>query len=438
MSTPPRIPYRIRQVPDPADARTYLGTPDAFAWVKGAHGVVGVGKAATFTPTQSHPTAAAAKWLRDVSWQEVSGSAPASQAPPAPMAFVSLPFDPESSADQGGLVVAEVTLFVSEGGSWLVEAGQAAREALRPVADVLAASFECSRQPSAPATDGRITFDQGQLSADQWCEQVKLTTGHINAGDFVKAVLARDTIACSTKPWDLGNVLRQLADSYPACWTYSWGGLIGATPELLARQDTQSVMSRVLAGSVPQNDDPEQNLRARGELAASAKDRYEHQLAVESVEEVFAKFDLALAENRSHIVGLRNVAHLATDVHASANGQHSILDLVHELHPTAAVGGTPRQPATEWIRRAERMDRGRYAGPVGWVNAAGHGEVGLALRCGQLLPPSDQGLHQLQLFAGCGIVGASDPQSELAESEAKFDALRKILTANQREQTITR
>lgn len=438
MSTPPCIPYRIRQLPDLLDLTEYLGTPNAYAWTKNAQGAIGVGEAASFSDAPPGVAGQVATWWREVMWHQTAGSATAGQNPPAPIGFVSLPFDPHNSVDRGGVVVAEVTIFTSDNGTWLLEAGESATSDMRPVDEVLAASFVKETQPPGPATDGAITFTQGQLSAEQWRAIVESTTAEIKSGAFIKAVLARDTIACSTKPWKPGNILRQLAAAFPSCWTYSWGGLLGATPELLARQSSRQVMSRVLAGSAPQNGNPDHNFHVRQQLADSTKDQHEHQLAVDSVEDVFRARQLTLTGNRSHIIELRNVAHIATDVHASTDGLGSILDLIHDLHPTAAVGGTPRKEATEWIRSVERMDRGRYAGPVGWVGADGHGEVGLALRCGQLLQPCEHGLHQLQLFAGCGIVSESDSGAEVAESEAKFDALRTILTATECEGSTSR
>lgn len=418
----------MRPLPEHLKLTDFLSTPDVFVWLNAGCGAVGSGRALEFTPQGGAPLSATAQWWKRVLWQQAPGSALSDLSPPAPRAFVSLPFDPANSVDPGGLVVPEVTLCATDEGMWLIEVGAATLSSCPSVEETINDHFVCDVPAAEVATYGSVAVTQGQLNAEQWRAAVAATVDRINAQDFTKAVLARDSVVCSTKPWHPGNILQQLVDRYPRCWTYAWDGLYGATPELLLRQDHKEVMSRVLAGSIPQTGNPRADFVARGQLSKSTKDQHEHVLAVDSVEQAFAAHQLSLTGTRSHVIELRNVAHLATDIHAACPPQFSVLDLAASLHPTAAVGGTPRHPATEWIRTTEHLDRGRYAGPIGWVGADGHGELGIALRCGKLLEPSIHGLHRMQLFAGCGIVAGSDPDAELAESEAKFAALRDILT----------
>ncbi len=228
---------------------------------------------------------------------------------------------------------------------------------------------------------------------------------NIAAGVFDKVVLARGVRL--TGQIDTHSTLARLADRYADCWTFSVHGLIGATPELLVRRTGEQVMSRVLAGTVPRSaDDRESGQLAKG-MVASQKAREEHAYAVMSVAQALGTHctDLEVPDEPG-VLRLANVQHLATDV---------------ALHPTAAVCGTPTERALQYILGHEGLDRGRYAGPVGWFDANGDGEFGIALRCGQL---TDVGID---LYAGCGIVAGSDPASEFAESESKLAAMRWAL-----------
>jgi menaquinone-specific isochorismate synthase len=217
-------------------------------------------------------------------------------------------------------------------------------------------------------------------------------------------------------------VLGGLAAANPDCWTYAVEGLVGATPELLVSRDGDRVLSRVLAGTAPRGGDPVADRRLVAGLVASDKDQQEHRLAVESLVEALEPHVTRLAAAAEPgVLELSNVTHLATDVTADLHDGSHVLDLLAALHPTAAVGGTPREAALTAIAELEGMHRGRYSGPTGWVDAAGDGEWGLALRCAQLTGRS------ARLFAGCGIVAGSDPAAELAETQAKFAAFQAAL-----------
>jgi menaquinone-specific isochorismate synthase len=217
--------------------------------------------------------------------------------------------------------------------------------------------------------------------------------------------------------------VRRLAQRYPACFTFAVEGLVGATPELLVERQGDQVTSRVLAGTAWDAD-------AAARLLASEKDLEEHDYAVRSAFDAIAPYCTQLTAPAPTVLELANVAHLATEVtgtlrtRASLNGTPTdALSLAGLLHPTAAVCGTPTRRASRTIAQLEGMDRGRYAGPVGWMDARGDGEWGIALRCAEV-----DGA-QLRLFAGCGIVSGSDPESEFAEAQAKFAAVREVLEA---------
>jgi menaquinone-specific isochorismate synthase len=229
-------------------------------------------------------------------------------------------------------------------------------------------------------------------------------------------------------PVDVAALLRSLAQAYPECWTFNVDGLVGATPELLVRRDGDRVTSRVLAGTVRRRGDDSVDAGLAEALLASGKDLEEHEYAVHSVADSLAAHCTDLdVPAAPHVLSLANVQHLATEVAGLLADGAPALALAASLHPTAAVCGTPTERAATLIRELEGMDRGRYAGPVGWIDSHGDGELGIALRCAAI-EDSERGPDtRLRLYAGCGIVAGSDPDSEIAESEAKFDAVRKAL-----------
>jgi menaquinone-specific isochorismate synthase len=238
-------------------------------------------------------------------------------------------------------------------------------------------------------------------------------------------VLARDFTGRSHSDIDPRPILKKLAAEYPSTWCFAVGGLVGATPELLLRLSRKMVTSRVLAGTISKTGDDERDLALAGSLARSSKDLEEHEYAVRSVADALEPFCTSTNVPESpYVLHLANVMHLATDVTGALAEKLSHVDaftILEQLHPSAAVCGTPREQAAELIAEIEGMSRGRYAGPVGWIDAAGDGELGIALRCGQI---NDRAIR---IFAGCGIVAGSDPAIELAESEAKLVPMRSAL-----------
>ncbi len=278
------------------------------------------------------------------------------------------------------------------------------------------------------------------MPADGWRDVVAHGVAAIRAGRVEKVVLARDVVARTAEPLDPRWVLGRLADAYPTCWTFSVDGMLGATPELLVRSEKGLVTSRVLAGTIRRTGDDDADLARAAILAHSSKDLEEHEYAVRSVADALAPFCSSTnVPDVPFVLHLPNVLHLASDVtgvlaHPVGSGAGGVagsgpssLALAAALHPTAAVCGTPTEAARALITEVEGMDRGRYAGPVGWVGADGDGEWGIALRSAEL-DPADP--HRLRLFAGCGIVAASDPAAELAESEAKLEPMRHALRAD--------
>jgi menaquinone-specific isochorismate synthase len=259
-----------------------------------------------------------------------------------------------------------------------------------------------------------------------WRSAVGEAVRRIRAGELSKVVLAQELLAEADAPVDARHLLRSLATRYPECFTFAVADLVGATPELLIRRVGDQVSSRVLAGTAWRSDPDELETDAHvaERLRGSDKDREEHAYAARSAADALRPYcsELSMPAEPS-VLTLRNVAHLATEVTGTLRADTPVLTLAGLLHPTAAVCGTPTAAASKVIADLEGIDRGRYAGPVGWMDARGDGEWGIALRCAQV-----EG-RVLRMFAGCGIVAGSDPEAEAAEAQAKFLAVRETLDA---------
>jgi menaquinone-specific isochorismate synthase len=415
---PDRLVISTVPVEYPGDLLSYLPRPAAVAWLHNGDGLVGWGEAARLTlPAGTDRFTAGEKWLRELfDGAEVSDEVAVPGSGPA--AFGSFTFDPAS--DGSVLVVPATLIGRRDGRTWLTTvsdsaAGPRASGSTRP-----AAGGGRLRTPVvAPA---EVRWNDGSLTAPQWQQAVAAAVARIRAGELRKVVLARDLHAVASAVLDVRMLLARLTARSPGSYAYACGGLVGATPELLVRREGRTVSSLVLAGTVARGGTPEEDQALSNTLLTSAKDAEEHLYAVESVREVLAPLCERLAAvPQPALLRLADVQHLATPVRGNLSKDTSALALAAALHPTAAVCGTPTETAMELIRELEGMDRGRYAGPVGWVDGRGNGEWGIALRCGQISG------KQARLFAGCGIVADSDPVAELAEAQAKFRPMRLAL-----------
>lgn len=406
----PARPYaRTRIVDTTTDLLELLPGGDALCWVQHGEGIVGWGAAARFEPSGPDRFEQAAAWWRAFT-DEVEVRDEVGLPGSGLVAFVSMAFadDPGHSV----LVVPEVLVGRRDGVTWVTEIGlgqprAAGVHAVRPV-----------RTPSS------VSYATGQLSVTGYRDAVAKAVRRLRDEGLGKVVLAHDLLATvppEDGPVDPRYLLHGLADRYPNCWTFAVDGLVGATPELLLRRAGDTVSARVLAGTVWPRDDLDADELA-ATLLASAKNREEHRYAVESLAATIAPFCSSLhVPGEPAVLRLRNVSHLATDVHGRLTDDVSLLTLTGAVHPTAAVGGTPREAAVALIAELEGMDRGRYAGPVGWIDSTGDGEFGIALRCAQVTGDT------VRLFAGCGIVADSDPDNEVVEAGAKFVPMRDAL-----------
>ncbi len=379
------------------------------AWVRGGDGLVGFGEYKKFeVKGENRFKEAKAWWEERVSEFKIQNNVHGSGT--GPLLFSSFSFDANQSSV---LVIPEIIIGQKNGKSWITWIGDTRQPNLEKI-------------NTAPIS-GDITWQAGSISEQAWQSQVSSAISAIKSNEVEKVVLARDITATSKSEISVRSLLQRLEIEYPSTWIFLVDGLIGATPELLVRLSKSLVTSRVLAGTIRKTGNEDRDLALAASLAKSSKDLEEHEYAVRSVADALAPFCSSTnVPEAPFVLHLSNVMHLATDVTGVLNDsakQSDIFTLIAQLHPSAAVCGTPAKEAKNLILELEQMNRERYAGPVGWVDANNDGEIAIALRCGQL--SNDR--KTIRLFAGCGIVAGSDPATEFAESQAKLMPMRTAL-----------
>jgi menaquinone-specific isochorismate synthase len=379
------------------------------AWIRSGDGLVGFGEYKKIEISgKDRFKQARTWWSNQLSDFKIQNNAHGSGT--GPVLFASFSFDPN---EKSVLVIPEVILGKKGGKSWVTWLGQGRQPDFSKVATA--------------AVSGEITWSDGSISDAQWRDQVGFAIKSIKENKLEKVVLARDQVATSTTEIASRTLLKRLELEYPSTWLFLVDGLIGATPELLVRLNKSLVTSRILAGTIRKTGNEDRDLALAASLAKSSKDLEEHEYAVRSVADALEPFCSSTNVPESpFVLHLSNVMHLATDVTGvlvDSAKQTDIFTLVEQLHPSAAVCGTPTDLANNLIAELEQMNRQRYAGPVGWIDANGDGEIAIALRCGLL----SQDKKSIRIFAGCGIVAGSDPANEFAESQAKLMPMRTAL-----------
>ena len=383
--------------------------PDSnpVAWLRAGEGLVGWGSFARTTVSGPERFSDARKWwLKQLESFAITNSVHGNGT--GPVLFASFSF---SSDEESVLIIPQVIVGKKGDKSWITWIGSSPQPDLNVSAPDL--------------IHNSITWDSDEHADDAWKSRVSTAVDRIQSGKLDKVVLARDFTGHSDKDIEPRTILKKLAAEYPSTWNFSVAGLVGATPELLLRLSRKMVTSRVLAGTISKTGNDERDLALAASLARSSKDLEEHLYAVQSVADALEPFCTSTnVPDAPYVLHLANVMHLATDVTGAIAEKLAHVDaftILEQLHPSAAVCGTPREQAGQLITEIESMSRGRYAGPVGWIDAAGDGELGIALRCGQINGDS------IRIFAGCGIVAGSDPDKELAESVAKLVPMRSAL-----------
>lgn len=328
-----------------------------------------------------------------------------------PVAFPSFTFD---DREEGSVLVVPEVAFGRRDGRWFVTT----------VGDADPGPY------LHPAGTGDRPADRPRYAGSSvpdllWLEAAAEAIDRIGRGELDKVVLAHDYAVWSKTPFDERSLLTRLHAAFPECYTFLVAGLVGASPELLVRKTGRRIDSIPLAGSAPRHADPTVDERLGKELLASDKNRREHDLAVASVGRVLGEMcERLVRDPEPTLLRLANVQHLATRFQgelAAGPAAPDVFDVLAGLHPTAAVGGSPTGAALAVIRSLEHMRRGRYAGPVGWVDGAGNSEVAIALRCAELSGA------RARLFAGAGLVAGSHPEDELEETRIKLAAMLSVL-----------
>ena len=425
---PAGLVARSTRVEDPVAVRAGLlaaAGVDGIFWHQADHAFATAGTALTLELTGGLADAAGVASVAEVlatvrAEDEVGG--PGTGA----LAAGALPFRPEGT---GRLVVPQALVGVRGDDVWVttVSGEDGSEEADAAAARLLAAAT--AGGPTAPAPDAFELVSQ--RSHEAWKAMVGHAVETIGGGDLRKVVLARRIDVSANRPFVTADILSRLLALYPTCTVFRVDGFLGASPELLIDRRGREVRSHPLAGTVARSGDVASDLALVEGIMASAKNRSEHALVLEGLRAALGpvcdRLDIADVPS---ILELRNVSHLATEVqgHLAPGTSHrgrlegpTALELVARVHPTPAVGGTPTAGALAWIRAEEGFDRGRYAGPVGWVDARGDGTWAIAIRSAVVEGAT------ASMFAGNGIVAASDPADELAETQLKLQALLAAL-----------
>jgi menaquinone-specific isochorismate synthase len=332
-----------------------------------------------------------------------------------PIAIGALPFDPAAG---GSLVVPRRVIGRREDQAWLT------------MVEPAGAPPDPSEEPVAPATAGEPPEPPDEFSLTpslphaEWKALIAATVERIAAHEFEKVVLARRIDIAANRPFVIGDVLARLVALYPSCMVFAVDGFIGASPELLIAREGDRVTSHPLAGTVARSGDAHADEALVAGLMSSPKARGEHQVVVDGLSRALAPVCVELdIPATPSVLGLRNVSHLATFITArlAPSSRETALELVARVHPTAAVGGDPMDAAVAYLQKVEGFDRGRYAGPVGWVDARGDGAWAIGIRSAEV-----EGADA-RIFAGNGVVAGSDPADELAETQLKLQALLAAL-----------
>ena len=440
IGSPPRLSVSTRALPaqQAADLLALLhGRRDVVAWVRHGRGLVGWGRVLTLEAEG----AGRIEELR-AAWRAVVYASwwtdPLVRPGTGPVALGAIAFS-ASSRERSVLVVPEVIVGADASGAWVTTASLADQPSQSPPAPARVGTGPPPRrdrpQPASGPVRPRASVRRGALADGAYLAAVATTQRRMAAGEARKVVLARDVMVTPSALLPVPQILARLARGYPSCWTFAVDGMVGASPELLVRLEGRRLACRVLAGTARRRTG---DTGARGPadpaglaewLEASGKNNREHELARASALAALEPLCSVVEAPERFVVTLPNVLHLASDITGVVAGDTGALSLVGALHPTAAVCGTPTPAAARIIEEVEGMDRGRYAGPVGWVDWHGEGEWCIALRSAALPDGGPGPGAPARVFGGGGIMPDSVPADELAETEAKMRPMLGALGA---------
>jgi menaquinone-specific isochorismate synthase len=370
--------------------------------VRRGRGVAGLGSAARVPIDEAVTTLAA------IEHDDRRPSAGRSGPGTGPIAIGSLDFLPGAAAD---LCIPSV--LVADDGT-----GRRRLTVIDTDPDVVLREW----RPEDPAPPAAARFDVAPaLDVDHYLAAVAAARDAVRAGRLDKAVIARPVTVTSDRPMDIHAIGRRLATTFADTYRFSIDGFVGASPELLVEVEGSAVRSQPLAGTTRTTGDPDTDARLAAELMASPKNQIEHRAAIEMVRDTLLPWCSWLDWTpEPSIVKVANVQHLGSLAEGVlGEPRPSVIELLRALQPTPAVGGHPRDVALDLIAAVEGFERGRYGGAIGWVDGTGDGTWAVALRCADF---SDD-RRTARLVAGGGIVADSDPHAELAETQAKLQAM---------------
>jgi isochorismate synthase len=367
---------------------------DGVLFVRGGQGFAGQGEVARV------PADTVVDELAQISHIDHTGYAP------GPVAIGTIPFHPQSP---GEMVIPAVLVGTNEDGQrWITRIDGHDLQ----ISDI-----------NPPVVAGfRISQDS---PIEHYLNAVRSARDAVRDGRLTKAVIARAIRVEADAAMDLPAILQRLRMAFGSSYRFSVDGLIGASPELLVEVSGEIVRSHPLAGTTTRTGDPNTDARLAAELIASVKNQVEHRIVIEVVHDTLLPYVSYLDwEPEPSIVPVANVQHLGSAVEGRlSQPQPSVISLVRALSPTPALGGHPRAEALELIAEVEGFERGRYGGAVGWVDAKGNGTWAVVIRCAEF----SKDRRSARLVAGGGIVAESDPMAELAETQAKFQAMLSAL-----------
>ncbi|UFT98183.1 isochorismate synthase [Radiobacillus kanasensis] len=289
---------------------------------------------------------------------------------------------------------------------------------------LLAKQYLTTKQEGLP--DGPRIVRKEEINPEQWKELIVQATDEIKNGQADKIVLAREMRVDFTENAYISSILQQLHESQSNSFIFAFENekdcFLGATPERLVRLHDSQLLSTCLAGTAPRGMTKEEDKKIGDDLLADEKNREEHDFVVQMIRNaVEVCCEDVQVPSEPVLYPLRNLQHLYTPVQAILKEEYSILDVVQRLHPTPALGGVPREKSMTFIREHERLDRGWYGAPIGWMDSYQNGEFAVAIRSALIQGKS------ASLFAGCGVVKDSDPEAEYQETNIKFTPMLSVL-----------
>ena len=399
--------HRTVRVETPFDLNNVCGG-DGFLFVRDGVGFAAQGVASTADDATTREILSTSQHSGHHTSNDISDT--------GPIAFGLVPFLPSASSE---FVIARSTFAKRiDGSHTLTLVGESADD-VSDAAVATATEIATNARPPRPSSN---SFRVGaRTPVGRYLDAVTLARDAVRNGLLKKAVIARDIEVHADEPIDVHSVLLRLRASFGSSYRFCIGNMIGATPELLVEVDGREIRSRPLAGTTPRTGDPDTDKQLAEELVASTKNQIEHRVVVDMVHDTLLPHCSYLDwEAEPSIVTVANVQHLGTYIEGALTEPRAhVMTLVKELSPTPALGGFPSADAIAFINANEPMERGNYGGAVGWMDADGNGTFAVTIRCAEL---SDD-RRTARLFAGGGIVAESNPYAELAETQAKFQAM---------------